>query len=112
MRRPGHRRPARAEAEAVITIDLLADWRPYADPLPPPATVHTWRYHGTITRDGITGALAWRSGGYGIGHGPTVKECGLWDRIKITRILSFDAPPGLEGIPQFPSARDSWPLNS
>jgi len=26
------RRPTKAERERVITLDLLADWRPYAEP--------------------------------------------------------------------------------
>ncbi|MGN6728238.1 MAG: hypothetical protein ACTHJG_00170 [Rhodanobacteraceae bacterium] len=94
----------KSERERVITIDLLADWRAHADPLPEPCGDHDWRYHGTITRDGVTAALAWRAGGLGHGIGGTVTECSLWDRIKIDRILCFENPPGLDGRPRFAPA--------
>jgi len=103
------RRPTKAERERVITLDLLADWRAYAEPLPPPRSEHDWRYYGTITRDGVTGAFAWRAGRYGVGVGANVTECGLWDRIKITAIM-LGEPPGYANAPRFtPLAPSVWP---
>jgi len=103
------RRPAKAERERVIAIDLLADWRAYAEPLPPPRSEHDWRYFGTIAMDGQTGALAWRAGGYGVGIGAYVRELGLWDRIKVTSLL-MDEPPGYSNAPRFtPLAPSVWP---
>ena len=105
------RRPTKAERERVISMDLLADWRMYAEPLPSPNGEHDWRYYGTITIDGQTGALAWRAGGYGIGigNGASVRELGLWDRIKVTSFL-MDAPPGYADAPHFtPLAPSVWP---
>lgn len=52
------RRPTKADYNRVVTIDLLADWRPYAEPLPEPRSDSDWVYFGTITRDGVTGAPA------------------------------------------------------
>ena len=77
-----HRRPTKAERERVITVDLLADWHPYAMPLPEPRSQYDWRYFGTITMEGETGALAWRTGSYGFGAGVLVRELDQWDRIK------------------------------
>lgn len=94
------RRPTKAERERIVSLDLPADWRAYAEPLPTPASEHDWRYFGTITMDGQTGALAWRAGGYGIGNGAAVRELGLWDRIKITSLL-MAKPPGHAGAPTF-----------
>lgn len=101
------RKPTKADRERVITIDLLADWRPYADPLPLPHDDFDWRYHGAVVRGSAVFALAWRSGNYGFGAGKTVTPCELWDRIKINHILMFENPPGFEGIPQF-AASTSW----
>jgi len=64
-----HRRPTKAERERVIAVDLLADWHPYAVPLPEPRSQYDWRYFGTIAMQGETGALAWRAGSYGFGVG-------------------------------------------
>lgn len=100
---PG-RRPTKADLERVVTLDLLAYWCPFADPLPDPRSKHDWRYYGTITLDGQTGAMAWRAGGYGLGCGANIRELGLWDRIKIHAILQFENPPGLDGVPTFPPA--------
>jgi hypothetical protein len=102
------RRPTKAEREAIITLDLLGDPLAYADLLPEPRGEHDWQYFGTITRNGVTGALAWRAGGYGVGIGAMVKECSLWDRIKIDRIL-LDDPPGVDFAPTFHPA--PHPLN-
>lgn len=105
------RRPTKAERERVISLDLLANWRAYAEPLPAPKGDHDWRYFGTITMDGHTSALAWRAGGYGIGNGATVRELGLWDRIKVSGLL-MDEPPGRSNAPRFtPAAPSVWPEN-
>lgn len=103
------RRPTKAERERVVILDLLADWHAYAEPLPEPRSEHDWRYFGTITIDGQTGALAWRAGGYGIGNGASVRELGLWDRIKVTSLLMGE-PPGHANAPRFtPPAPSVWP---
>ena len=103
------RRPTKAERERVISLDLLADWCAYAEPLPTSTSEDDWRYFGTITMDGQTGALAWRAGGYGIGNGSTVRELGIWDRIKVTSLL-MDEPPGCASTPRFtPLAPSKWP---
>lgn len=94
------RRPTKAERKRVITIDLLAGWRAYAEPLPEPRSEHDWRYFGTITIEGQTGALAWRAGNYGIGIGANVLELGMWDRIKIDSLLMGN-PPGCVDVPRF-----------
>lgn len=94
------RRPTKAERERVVSIDLLADWRAYAEPLPAPTSKHDWRYFGTITRGGVTGALAWRAGGYGVGIGATVTELGQWDQIKVQALLMRE-PPGYANAPRF-----------
>jgi len=98
------RRPTRADRERVVSLDLLADWRGYAEPLPVPTSEHDWRYFGTITINGKTGALAWRAGGYGIGNGTNVRELGMWDRIKIHSIM-LDEPPGCADAPRFTPLR-------
>ena len=103
------RRPTKAERERIVTLDLLADWRAFAEPLPTPKGEYDWRYYGTITMDGQTGALAWRAGGYGIGNGATVRELGLWDRIKVSGLLMGE-PPGFANAPRFtPEAPSVWP---
>jgi len=105
------RRSTKAERERVISLDLLANWRAYAEPLPAPKGDHDWRYFGTITMDGHTGALAWRAGGYGVGNGTNVRELGLWDRIKVTGLL-MDDPPGYTNAPRFrPLEPSVWPEN-
>lgn len=98
------RRPTQAERRRVITLDLLADWRPYARPLPQPRGEHDWRYYGTITVNGELGALAWRAGGFGVGTAEHVRALGLWDRIKVNAILQGH-PSGLAGAPQFTPAQ-------
>lgn len=107
-RHMSRRRPTKAEREAIVTLDLLGNPLAYADLLPAPHSENDWQYFGTITRNGVAGALAWRPGGYGMGIGATVTECGMWDRIKIDRILSQD-PPGLDSAPTFALAPP--PLN-
>ena len=80
-----------------------------AAPHKPARSEHDWRYFGTITINGETGALAWRAGGYGIGNGTTARELGLWDRIKVEALL-MDEPPGFADAPRFPPEAPSvWP---
>lgn len=104
------RRPTKAERVRVVTIDLLADWHLYAAPLPEPRSEYDWRYFGTITMDGETGALAWRAGSYGFGSGVGgVRELGQWDRIKVNSLL-LDKPPGCSNAPRFtPLGLSVWP---
>jgi len=94
------RRPPKAELNRVLSIDLLADWRALAEPLPEPRGEYDWRYFGTITINGETGALAWRAGGYGIGNGTTVRKLGMWDQIKVSGLLVGE-PPGFADVPRF-----------
>jgi hypothetical protein len=84
-----------------LTIDLLGDWRPLATAPPPARSDHDWRYFGTVTINGVSGALAWKSGGYGtaIGDGP-VRPFGLWERIRLGEIMEFESPPGRELAPR------------
>lgn len=94
-------KPTKSDRVRILTLDLIADWQPFADPLPEPRSDFDWRYYGTVTRNGVTSALAWRSGNYGFGLGAHVTDCGLWDRIRITNILFFEKPPGLNDAPIF-----------
>lgn len=94
------RRPTKAELTRRIEIDLLADWHQYAEPLSPPASKHDWRFFGVVTIDGVPGALAWRAGGFGVGTGSDLRELGMWDRIKMDRLLEA-RPLGIERAPQF-----------
>ena len=41
-----------------FSYDLLADWRPYAVPPDQVRNVFGWTYQGTVTLEGVTGALA------------------------------------------------------
>jgi len=84
-----------------LTIDLLGDWRPLAAAPPPARSDHDWRYFGTVTIHGVSGALAWKAGGYGmaVGDGP-VRPLGLWKRIRINEIMEFESPPGRELAPR------------
>lgn len=85
-----------------LTIDLLADWSPFADPPSEPHIDHDWRHFGTVTYNGTTGALAWRIGGYGMAVGSEpVREFQLWERIRLNSILEFESPPGFELRPRF-----------
>jgi hypothetical protein len=82
-------------------FDLLADWRPYADP---PAEGSEWVYYGTATLNGETGALAWSSRGMPRlvirGRDPT--ELGMWERIELQNAVEFKRAPGWEGVPRWP----------
>lgn len=85
-----------------LTIDLLADRRPFADAPPAPHIDHDWRYFGTVTYSGTTGAPAWRVGGYGIAVGSeSVREFQLWEWIRLNSIMEFEGPPGLNMQPRF-----------
>lgn len=92
------RREHRAKSFA---YDLLADWRPYATT--PSADHIGWIYHGTVTLEGITGALAWRRGWFGIAVGDRpVRELGMWERIRISQEVLGKEVPGWETAPTFP----------
>ena len=85
-----------------LDIDLLADWRPLADVPPPPESDRDWRYFGTVTYNGVTGALAWNGAGYGLAIGSAlVYEFPIWERIRLQAIMEFEHPPGKELAPQF-----------
>lgn len=85
-----------------FSYDLLADWRPYARPSP--ADSPEWIYHGTVTLEGVTGALAWRHGWYGIAVGSQpVRELGLWERIKVSEDIRDQSVAGWETAPAFPA---------
>jgi hypothetical protein len=82
-----------------FSYDLLADWRPYAEP----PTQPRWIYHGTVTLEGETGALAWRHGWYGIAVGDQpVRELGLWERIKLSEDIRDQCVPGWNTVPTWP----------
>ena len=91
-----------------LTIDLLGDWRPLARAPPPASSDHDWRYFGTVTINGVSGALAWKSGGYGmaVGDGP-VQPFGLWEGVRVTEIMEFESPPGRELAPRHKPA-EMW----
>jgi len=91
-----------------LTIDLLGDWRPLAAAPLPARSDHDWRYFGTVTIDGVSGALAWKSGEYGIAVGDApVRAFGLWERIRLSEIMEFESPPGRELAPRSKPAR-TW----
>lgn len=86
-----------------FSYDLLADWRPYAVPPDPSRNVHGWIYHGTVTLEGITGALAHRRGWYGIAIGGfEVRELGIWERIQINEEIRSRSVPGWDTVPTYP----------
>lgn len=84
-----------------FSFDLLADWRPYADP---PAEGSGWVYYGTATLNGETGALAWSRHGLPRlvmrGRGPL--ELGMWERIDLDGGIVSKTAPGWEGVPRWP----------
>lgn len=86
-----------------FSYDLLADWRPYADAPPPAVTDSDWLYHGTVTLDGETGALAWKRGWFGIAVGSyPVRELGMWESIQIDQEVRERVVTGWEMAPTFP----------
>lgn len=94
-----------------LTIDLLDDWRPLAAAPPPARSDHDWRYFGTVTIDGVSGALAWRAGAYGMAiAGSPVRPFGLWERIRVNEIMEFESPPGRELAPRRKPA-EMWGSN-
>lgn len=86
-----------------FSYDLLADWRPYAAP-PDPACNHLgWTYNGTVTLEGVTGALAHRRGWFGIAIGSNeVRELGMWERIRIGEGIRSKSVPGWDTAPAYP----------
>lgn len=84
-----------------LTIDLLGDWRPLAAAPPPAPSDRDWRYFGTVTIHGMSGALAWKAGGYGmtVGDG-AVRPFSLWERIRFNEIMESESLPGRELAPR------------
>lgn len=92
--------PRRQRRAKSFSYDLLADWRPYAQL--PAHNPLDWIYHGTVTLEGVTGALVWRRGFNGIAVGDYVREIGIWERIKIREDIEGRAVPGWETAPVLP----------
>jgi hypothetical protein len=91
-----------------FSFDLLADWRPYADP---PAEGSEWVYYGTATLNSQTGALAWSRRGrpHLAIRGQDPIELGLWERIELQNAVEFKRAPGWEGVPRWPLDRgEPW----
>lgn len=84
-----------------LTVDLLADWRSFADPLYPAGKSNDWQLYGTVTIDGRTGGLTWKPGGYAIVIGATLRELSLWERIDVSNTVAIGKPAGHERAPQF-----------
>ncbi|HEY3520598.1 MAG TPA: hypothetical protein VGK80_06100 [Rhodanobacteraceae bacterium] len=103
------RYPCKVDRERVITLDLLADPFAYTSPLPKLRVEGDWIYYGTITRNGVISALAWKAGSFGFSSATGIVECGMWDRMKIRDILEFHNSPGLEGRPTF-NLQERWPI--
>lgn len=86
-----------------LDIDLLAEWRPYPDEPAPPQSDRDLRYFGTVTYNGVTGAIARKGGGDGVAIGlAPACEFPLWERIRLNEIMQFEHPPGKELLPKFP----------
>ncbi len=79
------------------TLHLWWARRPVAAAPPPARSDHDWRYFGTVTINGVIGALAWKAGGYGmtVGDG-AVRPFSLWERIRFNEIMESESPPGRE----------------
>lgn len=91
--------------------DLLADWRRYASP-PPPGD-RGWKYHGTVTLEGVTGALARRQGWYGIAVGDwPVRDLGMWERIRTCQEVLAKEVPGWDTAPTFPEVHSDEAISS
>jgi hypothetical protein len=94
------RRQPRAKS---FSYDLLADWRPYAVPPDQGRNLQGWTYHGTVTLEGVTVALAHRRGWFGIAIGSNeVRELGQWERIRIGQGIMFERVAGWETAPTYP----------
>ena len=95
MTRPPRKKPF------TLTINLLGDWRPLAATPPSAASEHDWRYFGIVTINGVSGALAWKAGDYGMAVGDgSVRSFDLWERIRVSEIMEFESPPGKELAPR------------
>jgi hypothetical protein len=65
-----------------------------------------WVLHGTATLNGVTGALAFCGGGYGVAVGNAgVIELKLWERIDVSQGIEFKTAPGWESVPKFETSR-------
>lgn len=89
-----------------FSFDLLADWMPFAAPLAPADVRRGWVLHGTVTLNGVMGALAFRAGWYGIAVGSAlVVDLGMWERIDVCHGITFKTAPGWEHVPRFETSR-------
>lgn len=86
-----------------FSYDLLADWQPYAVPPDQVRNVFGWTYQGTVTLEGVIGALAHRRGWFGIAVGGSeVRELGQWERIRISQDIMFKQVAGWETALTYP----------
>ena len=91
--------PEKFEPAESFSYDLLGHWHGLAD-APEPGSI--WTYHGTVTLEGVTGALAWRRGRVGIAVGSLpVRDLGLFERMQIGHDIQNHAVPGWETAPMF-----------
>jgi hypothetical protein len=91
--------PDKFEPAESFSYDLLDHWQSHAE-APEPGS--PWRYHGTATLAGVTGALAWRRGSVGIAVTTLpVCELGLFERMQIGHDMKNQALPGWETVPPF-----------
>lgn len=88
------RRVPRAKS---FSFDLLADWRPYADP---PPEGGEWVYYGTATLNGETGVLAWAQHRLPrlVVRGRDPYELQMWERSELNIAISLKAAPGWDGV--------------
>lgn len=89
-----------------FSFDLLADWAPHATPPGPAEVCRGWVLHGTATLNGVTGALAFCGGWYGIKvGGQDVADLGMWERIDVSQGIEFKTATGWEHVPKFETSR-------
>lgn len=94
-------------AHVTLSVDLLADWRPFANALPASENFRDWQLYGTVTIDGKTGGLGWKPGGYAIVTGNSLRELSMWERIDLSSAVDINKPPGYETRPQY-SMEAGW----
>ncbi len=98
-------------APADFAFDFLADWRPLVSAEVLRALPDGWTLHGTVTKGGSTGALAW-------GHGMTATcdERGALvtltatERSRIGLAVELRQQPGWESVPKTPLPASGYPF--